>query len=217
MRLSPRPPWTDSWDLEDSVALRGLLHDLGHGLATLSCLVQTVRLDQNLTRDTDHTVELTAHEIDRLLYLIRTAAPGGHRLELVSVRRLIRQIVELAAAAGETVVTLLPGHEVELWVDPTMLWRAVSNLVGNAVRAAGPGGRVAVSVARNRGVGIEVTDNGPGFGLGPPGSASLGLEMVAQFVRACAGTMTVHEVQPHGTRIQLVLPGQHPGTRSRHD
>ena len=79
-------------------------------------------------------------------------------------------------------MTLRPGPEVQVMASPVLLWRVLTNVVDNAARAAGSNGRVEISVAmmdrappRAR---LEVLDNGPGFGHGPPGAASLGLGVV---------------------------------------
>ena len=52
--------------------------------------------------------------------------------------------------------------------DEIALRRSARNLVDNAVRAAGPDGRVEVAVRRegSRAV-LEVSDDGPGFGRMP--------------------------------------------------
>ena len=76
-----------------------------------------------------------------------------------------------------------------------LLWRVLTNVVDNAARAAGPAGRVEITVGRlaeppPRAV-LEVLDNGPGFGHGPPGAASLGLGVVTTLLDSCGGSMEV--------------------------
>jgi signal transduction histidine kinase len=87
----------------------------------------------------------------------------------------------------------------------------ITNLVDNAVRAAGPTGRVRLGVHPARSVGqdvvIDVVDDGPGFPFGPPGSSLRGLELVNRLLTACGGRLELHEAAPHGTRARVVLPG----------
>ncbi len=55
--------------------------------------------------------------------------------------------------------------------SPALLWRVLTNVVDNAARAAGPSGRVGVTVGSGRAApraAIEVIDDGPGFGQGRP-------------------------------------------------
>ena len=85
----------------------------------------------------------------------------------------------------------------------------LSNVVANAARAAGPGGRVTLTVREDDGAVIDVADDGPGFGAGPPGTASLGLGIVRSLLEACGGSVAVHAPPDGGTTIQITLPQQH--------
>ena len=87
--------------------------------------------------------------------------------------------------------------------------RAV-NVVDNAARAAGRAGSVTMAVRQDGGPVIEVADNGPGFGAGPPGTASLGLGVVRSLLEACGGSLAI-EVPPRGgTTVRVTLPAQVP-------
>jgi signal transduction histidine kinase len=100
--------------------------------------------------------------------------------------------------------------------SPVLLWRVLTNVVDNAARAAGPDGRVEIAVAmladpppRAR---LEVLDNGPGFGQGPPGAASLGLGVVTSLLESCGGSMAVEAPAAGGALVQIVIPaGVSPG------
>jgi signal transduction histidine kinase len=111
---------------------------------------------------------------------------------------------------------LRPGPEVRVMASPVLLWRVLTNVVDNAARAAGPDGRVEIAVAmlaepppRAR---LEVLDNGPGFGQGPPGAASLGLGVVTSLLESCGGSMAVEAPAAGGALVQIVIPaGVSPG------
>ena len=100
--------------------------------------------------------------------------------------------------------------------SPVLLWRVLTNVVDNAARAAGPGGRVEISVAMlaeppPRAV-LEVLDNGPGFGHGPPGAASLGLGVVTSLLESCGGRLDVQAPAGGGALVRIVIPaGVSPG------
>lgn len=204
-------------DARDMRALRGLLHDIGHEIITLSYLVEAVRGDTALPEDSGYRLELLAMELDRLTEIIRdglsrgTGNPPGP----VPVRDLAAQLARLAQAAYPAEVTLLPGPDATAEVSPVLLWRVLSNLVDNAVRAAGPQGRVTIAVlqegtaAFQEGTAVvEVADDGPGFGSGPKGEASLGLDIVVSLLKASGGSLDVRERSTGGTLVRMTLPGQ---------
>lgn len=197
-------------DARDMRALRGLLHDIGHEIITLSYLVEAVRGDTALPEDSGYRLELLAMELDRLTEIIRdglsrgTGNPPGP----VPVRDLAAQLTRLAQAAYPAEVTLLPGPDATAEVSPVLLWRVLSNLVDNAVRAAGPQGRVTVAVYQEGTAVVEVADDGPGFGSAPKGEASLGLDVVVSLLEASGGSLDVQERSTGGTLVRMTLPGQ---------
>ncbi len=196
-------------DSRDARALRGLLHDLGHEITTLSYLVEAVRGDNSLPEDSAYRLELVSLEMSRLLDLIGQGLSGdiaGGGAEAVNVRDLAAQLTNLARLAYEADVTLLPGTDVTATINPLLLWRVLSNIVDNAGRAAGRGGRVTLAARQDGGPVIEVTDDGPGFGAGPPGTASLGLDVVRSLLGASGGSLTVQSPPGGGTTIRIALP-----------
>lgn len=198
-------------DFFDGLAIRGLLHDLGHEMATLSYLVEAVRGDPALPASSAERIELISGEVTRLIDLVSTEMldeplPGGE--DTVDVRALANQMAQLANAAQMAKVVVVPGPEVRIDVNPTLVWRVLSNVVGNASRAAGPEGRVEVMITGTGGAVIEVTDDGPGFGNSAPGLASLGLRVVTSLLSSCGGTLAVQSPDSGGTRVRMVLPGR---------
>jgi signal transduction histidine kinase len=201
-------------DNRDVRALRGLLHDLGHEVATLSYLVEAVRCDPALPASSASRMELISHEVTRLLDLVASGMldePPAGAEETVDVCALAGQIAQFASAAQMAKVRVNPGTEVRVHVNPTLLWRVLSNVIGNAARAAGPDGRVEVTIRDAGETIIEVTDDGPGFGNSPPGLASLGLPIVTSLLSSCGGTLAVQSPDTGGTRVRIVLPGRASG------
>ena len=90
--------------------------------------------------------------------------------------------------------------------DEIALRRSARNLVDNAVRAAGPHGRVEVAVRRegSRAV-LEVSDDGPGFGRVPT-QQGLGLITVRRFVSRVRGSLDVGRSRLGGARLTLSMP-----------
>jgi signal transduction histidine kinase len=215
---------------------RGLLHDLGHQLMTLSLLAESVRRDDDIPAESRRRIELVKQEVVRALDMItdylagedpRPAAIGSDRLD---IRDLAGQSAKLAELAYGARVELLPGRPVIVRIRPAVAWRVLSNLVDNAARSAGPGGRVQVSVrqeidtnggyggspprASNGGYGgssprantvIEVLDDGQGIGRAPGGMAGMGLSVVRQLVDAAEGRLEVSDRADGGTRARVVF------------
>ncbi|GAY09554.1 sensor histidine kinase KdpD [Pseudonocardia sp. N23] len=204
--------------------LRGLVHDVGHGLATLSLLMESARTadghDDPAQRE--HLLALVEQETARMSALLHRSGSGTGRAE--PVMPLLERVVTLADRSRAATVVLSGDPGLPRLVDPDVLWRIVSNLVDNAARATGAGGTVEVDASalpgsrigtRGRGAAlvIDVVDDGPGFGEGPAGVASLGLGVVRRLVASCGGHLDITAgPSGRGTRVRVTLPD---ATRAR--
>lgn len=190
-------------DCRDAADLRALFHDLSNHLATFSIILETVDDDLMPAANRCHVLMMRT-QTERMLALLRDAVEQDMSPEPVDVRALIEEVVSVANARRQAVVTMEHGAPRWLRTRPAALWRVVANVVDNAVRAAGPTGRVEVTVQdRSRNVVIEVADNGPGFGKAPAGTASLGLGIAASLARKCEGRMEMFSTYPRGVRVRL--------------
>jgi signal transduction histidine kinase len=89
---------------------------------------------------------------------------------------------------------------------PVALSRAVSCVLDNAVRAAGPGGHVTVDVTSTaQEIVIRVIDDGPGLGHVPTNN-SLGLPITRALVSACGGGFELKAGTARGMVARIVLP-----------
>jgi signal transduction histidine kinase len=205
--------------IRDAAELRGLLHDLGHDLLTVSCLAQSVLSDTGISEKTRRRVSLIGQETTRLMELVRTTGGTAQVPAVVDVRELLREIATLADQANTVSVTVLPGETVLLHTDEQTLWRMLTNLVGNAVRAAGAErgpGTVELTVTRSTVVAIEVSDNGAGFGCGdgaPNGWMSLGLAIVSGLAGRIGARVLTSRREPRGTTVRLEFPAEDGGVR----
>ena len=199
-------------DTEDERRLRGLLHDLGHQMTTLSYLVEAVRAEPPQSEDSGFRLELLAAEMSRVLDLIDHGIYSLHHEqdgeEPVDLRPLASEVTRLAGVTHKAEVVLLPGPDVQVRASPALLWRVLTNVVDNAARAAGTAGRVTIAVSQPRETIIEVSDTGPGFGSGAPGMASLGLEIVDSLLASCDGILEVDSPAGGGTVVRIILPGR---------
>lgn len=114
-------------------------------------------------------------------------------------------------------------HDGPVWLhgDPTVLTRAVLNMVLNAAEATREGGRIEVSVRREeRAVAVHVDDDGPGvpeerrremfrsFHTTKPEGHGLGLMSMVACAQQYGGTAEVGDSMLGGARFTLRLPAE---------
>jgi two-component system sensor histidine kinase GlrK len=152
------------------------------------------------------------------------------------VDKIIADAIEDERADAEehkvTVALETRGAAPTVELDPTLLERALANLVRNAVSVSPPGGVVRVERAiegdptDRRTIVIDVSDAGPGlppsvrngmfraFGAAPiPGSSrapgiGIGLSLVRDVARAHGGDLKVIRSEPGGTTLRVEIPAQ---------
>ena len=91
--------------------------------------------------------------------------------------------------------------------------RCLVNLTENACRAAGPAGKVVITLYADEGnLCVSVGDSGPGFGASATGRASLGLVSVSQLVDQHGGHLELRRSPLGGAQVTIVIPS--PGGRS---
>ena len=177
-------------------------------MATLSYLVEAVRGQTDLPGDARARIEVLAQGMSRVLDTIAhelPSAPSAAEVSTVDLRSLASQVAQLAQVSHCVSVVLLPGPDVTLEADPTLLWRVLTNVIENAARATGRGGSVEIRLHDHYGVAVEVTDDGPGFGRGPSGTASLGLSVVTALLESCGGSLEVRSPRAGGTQVSIRL------------
>lgn len=189
-------------------ALRGALHDIGHDLATLNHLVDALASEDSLSVAGKRRIGLVQGELNRMTRVVRHALVDDANPVVINVRSLVEQLISVHAGAGGVPIALTGISDIKLHVDDTMLWRMLSNLVHNAMRAAGPTGHVEITIADRPVPTIGINDDGPGFGQGPSGWTGNGLVAVRQLAGMCGARLRFEDLQPHGTRAELAFNGQ---------
>lgn len=191
-------------DPRDAVTVRGLLHDVEHGLATLASLIDVVRGDSELSDESDLQLRRAERELAMLFAVISHWLNGPAGSDEVDVRALAREVAQLVEVEHDVTVELVPGPEVLIPVSAEVVWRVLTNVVDNAARAAGPGGRVEVSVGRDTEVVVQVHDTGPGFDGMPEGTT--GLRVVTSLLDSVGGRFEVLTGTTDGTTVRAVFP-----------
>src|SRR5689334_21163868 len=124
----PVASFTDDWHNSDS--LHGLVHDLGHELATLRYLVEALRTEPGLGERSLGRLDILDEEISRLVDLVRSAVEQGTS-RAVPLRAMLDRVATLVSQSSSTSIIALPGPDLVVCTDPTALRRVVDNLVGN--------------------------------------------------------------------------------------
>ena len=209
------------------------LGDIAHELCSPIARIQVAlgileqRADEKqkaYVNDLREEVEQMSRLVNELLSFSKAGlTPQEIKLEPVNLAATARRVLELEAAQDGQVQVQIP-DDLSVLAQPELLFRALANLVRNAVRYAGQAGPITVSALRRDGaVVVTVADQGPGvpeaslqqifdpFFRGEPsrsrdtGGVGLGLAIVKTCVEACQGTVSARNRAPQGLEVQIVL------------
>jgi two-component system sensor histidine kinase CpxA len=172
------------------------------------------------------SIESDTAELAALVNEILAFSKAGNRAparQTFELAPLVQQVLARESADVEAELQIPDGLRV--WSDPTLLGRAIGNLVRNASIHAGPRPRVVIAAEEDvRGVRITVSDNGPGV---PPeelarifepfyridrsrsrdtGGSGLGLAIVRTAIEACGGETSASLPENGGFSVKISLP-----------
>jgi two-component system sensor histidine kinase QseC len=177
-------------------------------------------------RNAEYAIERAGHLVRQMVVLSRLDADLQDGLKYFDIAKKVRELLAPlvpAALAKSIELTLDSPDSVMMYGDPDALHSIMGNLVDNALRYIGEGGRIQVEIEHvNDVVTLRVLDNGPGIrvddrervfdryyrvaGTGVPGSG-LGLAIVKQAVAQLRGTISLHDgLHGKGCAFVVVLP-----------
>jgi signal transduction histidine kinase len=196
--------------------LHETIHDIRQPIAVVTALAEAALTEPALPAAAQHRLEQIIEQADRLSSMIRNCLPaqrekpykpGKPRRDLADMVHIVDEAIEAGRLTWTGDITLAaPARPVWYVVDPVLLRRALSNVLDNAVRAAGPAGTVRVEVKRcDAAVMLAVEDDGPGFGKIPSGTG-LGLAAAARHVIELGGRIEYSGGAHGGTRVSLWFP-----------
>lgn len=211
-------------------------HDLRNPLGVIDSLAGLL-LDGDagrLNADQASLVQRIRASIRQVLHLSNNLI-DAERIELNSFSlRLepcdLRAVMEEALVMAETAASLkgisltseIPATLIHAEVDPVQIERAVSNLLGNAIKFTPAGGSVRLALCREgRELRIEVSDSGPGLpdallrdlgrkhllgGQGTGSGSGLGVFIAAAVTRAHGGRLVAKNRRDGGATVALEIP-----------
>jgi Signal transduction histidine kinase len=182
--------------------VRALCHDLRQPLAAILLLAGSESGD--VRRRLDGILDQAQWLSDMVEGVIGGAAddpPVG-----VDVVDLASRVVRRAQRTARCQIGFVGISRAVSVIAPVALSRAVSCVLDNAVRAAGPGGQVTVEVTgTDAEITIRVIDDGPGLGHVPTNN-SLGLTITRALVSACGGAFELNPGATSGVVARISLP-----------
>lgn len=189
-----RPPSIDT--------VRALCHDLRQPLAAILLLAGSESGD--VRRRMDGILDQAQWLSDMVEGVI-----GGAADDLptsVDVAELSYRCVQRAQPTATCRIAFFGCDNASTVATPVALGRAITCVLDNAVRAAGPGGQVTVGVtATDVEITIRVIDDGPGLGKVPRNN-SLGLTITRALVSACGGAFELIPGAEGGMVARIALP-----------
>lgn len=210
-------------------------HELKSPLAGIKAMSEALLADNRATLSLyqEFMVDINA-QIDRLTLLANnlldlSQLEGAKTLELTEtdLQYLAWEVVSALRylAESKNIQVNVAGTKVLVLADRAKIYRALLNLVDNAIKFSLPGAKVEVKTGEDKnGALIQVADSGPGI---PPddlpyifdrfyrvdkarsrelGGSGLGLAIVKQIILAHGGTVEVESQQGKGTTFTVALP-----------
>ncbi len=186
---------------------------------------------QVILRSTDRLVELVEGLLDVARLESGQMEVHPRLFDLGEVVREVSRLMEPQLAERRQRLELdLPTGLPRALADPGHARQIVTNLLSNANRYTGEGGRIGVAVIdEGPQLALVVEDNGSGMSSeelervferfarheGGEGGTGLGLSIVGSLVELQRGTITAHSEPGRGSRFMVRLPAEAPGAIRR--
>ncbi len=212
-----------------------IAHDLRSPLTRIRGLAEVTLTSGAGADEYAHMAASTIEECDRLLALINTmltiarteAGVEQFEVQRLDFSALVQRACELFQASAEDKGIHFDRHiapSIQVQGDPAMLQRMAANLIDNAIRYTGPGGRLEVTLKAGGAdrVLLEVADSGQG--IAPEDQAlvfnrfyradrsrnacgfGLGLSLARAIARAHGGDIALQSIPGAGSTFQVRLP-----------
>jgi K+-sensing histidine kinase KdpD len=191
-----------SLEVQEPDTVRVLLHDLRGPLSAI------LLLSESSSGDVEEKFGRITEQASWLLELVESSLDHATAddIAIVDATEIAEFVADLSRVAVTTSITVESVTDVWARARPIALARALSCVVDNAVRAAGPDGHVTISVSDVGGaVHLTVVDDGPGLGR-VTGRTSIGLVATRAMVASCQGSFRLANGLDGGATADISLP-----------
>jgi two-component system sensor histidine kinase PilS (NtrC family) len=218
-----------------------LAHEIKNPLASIRSAVEQIADPASGAADRETLGRLVVREADRLSRLLGEfndfARVGVAARKPIALERVIREAIDMVRQQPESrdratfEVDIAPALD-DLWGDPDLVHRTLTNVILNAVQVSDPNHpvtvrvladslkpeRVPVDLAAGMPVRIRVIDDGPGiapedigrifdpFYTRREGGSGMGLAIAHRAVQAHGGALLVSSVLGQGATFAIILP-----------
>ena len=211
-----------------------LIGNVSHELRTpLTRLQLALALARKKGQQSDETerigyeAEQLEELIEELLTLSRATISQSRLRQQTSIARVLQHVIEdaefEAEQQGKNLIFNDNVEDLQMFIYPTLLARAVENVLRNAVRYAENQVNIEVKKSDQQLI-IQIHDDGPGIeekelsAIFEPfyrpdsardrstGGWGLGLAITAAAIKAHHGQITAKNIEPHGLEINMSLP-----------
>ncbi|PIP41153.1 MAG: two-component sensor histidine kinase [Desulfobacterales bacterium CG23_combo_of_CG06-09_8_20_14_all_51_8] len=215
-------------EITDNIA-----HDLRSPLARIRGIAEVILVGKSSISDYEEMAASTIEECDNLIDMINImldimeteAGVGRFEKEPVDLKKLLIDACDLfRPVADEKNITLLMrlADEMVIQGDKSRLQRMVTNLLENAIKYTGPGGKVTISAYKdNRQVHIVFEDTGIGIPAAEipqiferfyrcdrsraESGVGLGLSLAKAIAKSFGGDISVESVPGQGSTFHVTL------------
>lgn len=192
---------------------RQIGHDIRHELSTIMLLASVLSSSNDIgpvSRGRVGQIVAEAHWLEELIRAYDQASDSGGGalcpVDVIRIDLLAADIVRPIRLSSSTHISL-NAENVSARVNRLAFWRALRNIICNALEAAGPDGRLVVGVSTAEGFAIvDVDDDGPGFNPEQAPASSLGLRITAELVDSWGGHLEIGRGYLGGSNVRVVLP-----------
>lgn len=210
-------------------------HELKTPMAVLMTNIETALMNKKITTDTRDYLETslgTIHNMNVLiedLLLLSSLEKHKKNFNRIDTSIFLKKVVsplKTAAAKKSIQINLItPKEKISIKANPTLLDRAISNIIENAIKYSPENSKINVLIEKNEtDLIVKVIDEGPGienkyheqiferfFRIDDSrsrktGGSGLGLAISKEIVEIHKGKIEIQENKPNGTKFVITIP-----------
>ncbi len=205
-----------------------VIHDIKNPLGLIKGAIEILSDDDYSDKEKQEYSVIVNRELDMLISMLNDImdfARGQISLvkESVEIDKLIKDIMKFykkKTDESKIKVQLNLNSKLSMEIDRNRVWRALGNIISNAIDAMDPGGSLTIKTEKKmQDLMIMITDTGTGIPdwlaanifepfvtYGKKGGTGLGLAIVKRVVEAHGGNITFSSTRHQGTSFYIFLP-----------